>query len=57
MEKQNNLWINVLRAQEAHLSTRGKQIIVPDSDHMVPFKRPDTVIGAIREVWAEVRSK
>ena len=55
MDRQNNLWINVLQAQEAHLSTRGKQVIVPDSDHMVPFKRPDAVISAIREVWDEVR--
>jgi pimeloyl-ACP methyl ester carboxylesterase len=55
MDKQNNLWINVLQVQETHLSTRGKQIIVPDSGHMIPFKRPDAVIGAIREVWNTVR--
>jgi pimeloyl-ACP methyl ester carboxylesterase len=55
MERQNNLWINVLQVQEAHLSTHGKQIIVPDSGHMIPFQRPDTVISAIHEVWSTTR--
>lgn len=52
MEKQNNLWINVLQAKEMHLSTHGKQIIVADSGHMIPFKRPDAVVSAIHEVWS-----
>lgn len=51
MDEENNLWINVLQRQEAHLSTRGKQIVVWDSGHMIPFKRPDAVISAIHEVW------
>jgi pimeloyl-ACP methyl ester carboxylesterase len=51
MDKQNDLWINVLQAQETRLSTHGRQIVVPDSGHMIPFKRPDAVICAIREVW------
>jgi pimeloyl-ACP methyl ester carboxylesterase len=55
MEKQNDLWINVLQAEEARLSTRGKQIVVLDSGHMIPYERPDAVISAIREVWYEAR--
>jgi hypothetical protein len=55
MDKQNNIWINVLQAEEAHLSTRGKQILVSDSDHMIPFERPDAVIFAIHEVWSATR--
>lgn len=51
-EEQRNMWIHVLQLEEAHLSTRGKQIIVPDSGHMIPFERPDAVISAIREVWS-----
>jgi len=57
MNKESDLWINVLQAQEAHLSSRGKQIIVPDSSHMIPFKRPDRVIDAIREVFGQVSGK
>ena len=44
------IWVNDLQVRESHLSTRGKQIIVPDSDHMIPFERPDTITAAIREV-------
>jgi carboxypeptidase C (cathepsin A) len=44
--------INVLQAEEARLSTRGKQIIVLGSGHMIPYERPASVVSAIREVWA-----
>jgi pimeloyl-ACP methyl ester carboxylesterase len=50
------IWRNDLQVREAHLSTRGRQIIVPDSDHMIPFERPDTVVSAIREVWSAASS-
>jgi hypothetical protein len=26
--------------------------MVPDSDHMIPFERPDTIVNAVREVCA-----
>lgn len=45
------LWLNDLQVREVHLSTRGKQIIVADSDHMIPFERPDTIVSAIHDVW------
>ncbi len=48
---QQDIW-TVLQAEEAHLSSRGKQIVVPDSGHMIPFERPDAIISAIREVWS-----
>jgi pimeloyl-ACP methyl ester carboxylesterase len=54
MEQQDNLWINVLQAQETHLSSRGKQVIVSDSSHMIPFERPETVVNAVQEVYAQV---
>lgn len=50
------IWRNVLQVREAHLSTRGRQIIVPDSDHMIPFERPDTIVSAIREVCTAARA-
>jgi pimeloyl-ACP methyl ester carboxylesterase len=40
-----------LQAEQAGLSTRGKQIIVPDSGHVIMFERPDAVISAIYDVW------
>jgi pimeloyl-ACP methyl ester carboxylesterase len=51
--KQNEMWINVLQAEEVHLSSRGKQVIVPDSGHMIPYERPAAVVSAIREVRAD----
>jgi pimeloyl-ACP methyl ester carboxylesterase len=52
MEQETAIWINVLQAEEARLSRRGKQTIVRDSGHMIPFERPDAVVSAIHEVWA-----
>jgi pimeloyl-ACP methyl ester carboxylesterase len=45
-----------LQAEQARLSTRGKQVIVPDSGHVIMFDRPDAVISAIREVWIDARA-
>ena len=50
------LWVNDLQMREAHLSTRGNRIIVPDSGHMIPYERPDTIVSAVRDVCAAVRS-
>jgi pimeloyl-ACP methyl ester carboxylesterase len=52
MDEGLKIWTEML-AEEARLSTRGKQIIVPDSDHMIPFERPDAIVSAIREVWSD----
>ena len=52
-DKQNDMWVNFLQTEEAHLSTRGKQVVVPDSGHMIPYQRPAAVVSAIREVRAD----
>ncbi|HKN76289.1 MAG TPA: alpha/beta hydrolase [Candidatus Acidoferrum sp.] len=48
----HEIWVNDLQMKEAHLSTRGERIMVPDSDHMIPFERPDTIVSAIHEVYS-----
>jgi pimeloyl-ACP methyl ester carboxylesterase len=48
----HEVWVNDLQMKEAQLSTRGRRIMVPDSDHMIPFERPDAIVAAIREVFA-----
>ena len=50
------VWVNDLQVQESQLSTRGKRIMVPDSDHMIPFERPDTIVAAVHEVWTAANS-
>jgi len=51
------IWIKELQPSLAHLSTRGRQVLVPDSDHLIPFERPQAVVSAIREVWEASQSK
>jgi pimeloyl-ACP methyl ester carboxylesterase len=50
----HEVWVNDLQVKESQLSSRGKRVMVPDSDHMIPFERPDTIVAAIRDVWATV---
>lgn len=42
--------------QLAALSTRGRQIVLPDTDHGIQYQRPEVVIQAIKDVVDEVRS-
>jgi pimeloyl-ACP methyl ester carboxylesterase len=50
MQEFQQIWIHTLQPQLARLSTRGKQVIVSDSDHMIPMEQPQAIIDAIREV-------
>ena len=45
-----------LQAEEVRLSTHGKQIVLPDSGHVIQFERPDAVISAVHEVWSAARA-
>jgi pimeloyl-ACP methyl ester carboxylesterase len=51
------IWIKELQASLARLSTDGRQVMVPQSDHLIPFEQPQTVVSAIREVWEATQSK
>ena len=52
----HQVWVNDLQVRLARLSTRGRQVIVPDSNHGIPVERPDAVAAAIRDVCGEVRN-
>jgi pimeloyl-ACP methyl ester carboxylesterase len=52
---QDHIWIHDLQVEEMHLSSRGRQIIVPDSGHDIPTERPDAIVSAIDSVWSAVR--
>jgi len=56
MREFRKTWVNDLQVRQAKLSTRGKQIVVPDSTHMIPMERPDAVVNAIREVSDAVKA-
>jgi pimeloyl-ACP methyl ester carboxylesterase len=46
-------WMEILQPSLASLSPRGKQVVVMDSDHMIPYEDPDAIVKAIRCVWTE----
>jgi pimeloyl-ACP methyl ester carboxylesterase len=43
-------WVHQLQPALAQLSTQGRQIILPNSDHGIPDQAPDAVIDAIRSI-------
>ena len=45
-----------LNAEQAALSTRGRQQIVGDAGHYIQIDRPDVVIAAVHAVVDEVRA-
>ncbi len=46
----HRIWADELQVRLAHLSIRGKQIIVPDIGHDIPSDRPDAIIKAVRDL-------
>ena len=44
------VWVDELQPSLARLSTRGKRVMVMDSDHMIPLEDPQAVVSAVREV-------
>jgi pimeloyl-ACP methyl ester carboxylesterase len=45
-------WVNDLQLRLAHLSKRGRRVLVPDSGHDMPSDRPDAIVTAVRELCA-----
>ena len=56
MREFRKTWVDDLQVRQARLSTHGKQVVVPDSTHMIPMERPDAVVSAIREVCDRVKA-
>jgi pimeloyl-ACP methyl ester carboxylesterase len=52
-EDLDSIWLE-LQTALAGLSTKGRQEIVPDATHDMPFEKPEVIVGAIKEVMAEV---
>jgi pimeloyl-ACP methyl ester carboxylesterase len=46
-------WVDGQIQLAQHLSRRGKWLIVSDSTHAIPDERPDAIVGAVREVYAD----
>ena len=48
----DDIWMD-LQSDLVKLSTSGRQEIVPDATHDMPFEQPGVIVDAIREVLAE----
>ena len=44
------IWIHDLQAQLATLPTRGKQVVVQESTHGIPWEAPGAVVSAVKDV-------
>lgn len=50
-------WLEVMQPSLAKLSRRGQQVVVKDSDHMIPYEDPDAIVRAIQSVWTEAHAQ
>jgi len=51
-----DLW-NELQAELAWRSARGRQVIVPNTGHMIPEQAPEAVTEAVYEIFSEIRTR
>ena len=54
-EEDRESWIR-LQSQLVQLSSRGRQVVVRNSGHMIPYEVPEEIIGAVREVITQARN-
>ena len=52
-----DVWKYELQPKLARLSTRGRQVIVENASHAMPFEVPEVVVGAVKQVVEEVRGR
>ena len=46
-------WVGELQPRLAHLSSRGRQVVLLNSHHLIPFEQPQAVVNAVEEVVEE----
>ena len=51
------VWVHQLQADLARLSTRGHQVVVENSGHMIQFEAPDAVVKAVSDVVTQMRGQ
>jgi pimeloyl-ACP methyl ester carboxylesterase len=53
----HQVWVHQLQADLARLSTRGKQVVVENSEHAIGLEAPDAVVDAVRNMVMQIRSE
>jgi hypothetical protein len=46
------IWVRTLQPRLTQLSTREEQVILPDVGHDIPGERPESIVNAVRKVYA-----
>jgi pimeloyl-ACP methyl ester carboxylesterase len=46
-------WVGELQPRLAHLSSRGRQIVLLNSHHLIPFEQPQAIVAAVQDVIAD----
>ena len=47
------IWVRTLQPRLVQLSSRGKQVILPDVGHDIPAENPEAIVNAVRETYDE----
>jgi pimeloyl-ACP methyl ester carboxylesterase len=55
-EEFQRVWVDDLQLRLAHLSTRGRRIMVAGSGHDIPSDRPDVIVDTVRQMCAATAS-
>jgi len=53
----NRIWRDELQPELVRLSSRGRQVVVKDSGHMIPLEQPGAVVDGVREVVEQARQR
>lgn len=51
-EEFQRIWVDDLQMRLAHLSARGRRIMVSGSGHDIPSDRPNAIVDKVREIRA-----
>jgi pimeloyl-ACP methyl ester carboxylesterase len=52
LDDYQRIWVSDLQLRLAHLSTKGKRLIVQGSGHDIPADRPDSIVSAVQALRA-----
>ncbi|HEX8800293.1 MAG TPA: alpha/beta fold hydrolase [Terriglobales bacterium] len=50
-------WVHQLQPELARLSSKGKLVVVANSDHGIPAQAPESVVNAVYEIVTDLRQK
>lgn len=51
----HRIWVDELQTRLARLSTRGKQIVLPNSGHDIPSESPDAIVNAVKDLRTQTQ--